>query len=254
MKKAIILLSIFISYNVIAWGPTGHRVIGQIADKYLNKKARKQVKSILGHESLAVVTVWMDDIRSDSAYDHTQDWHWVTIPDGTTYEQAEKNPNGDIIQTIERLISELKKGGLDKKIEAEHIKMLAHLIGDIHMPLHVGTGKDKGGNDYKVNFFWRNSNLHSVWDSGMIDGKKFSYTELASVVDHPKENETEKWQAANVREWAMESMLLRSRVYDVPEDGNINYEYVYKNWKTVEQRLFQGGVRLAGVLNSIYGS
>ena len=254
MKRSIALLLVFISYNLVAWGPIGHRTIGHIAEKYLSKKARKQVKSLLGYESLAIVTVWMDDIRSDDAYGHTYDWHWVSIPDGDTYETSEKNPNGDIIQTIERLISELKAGDLERNIEIENIKMLAHLVGDIHMPLHVGNGEDKGGNDFKVKFFWRNSNLHSVWDAGMIDGKKFSYTELAAVVDHPEEGEVDKWQSASVRDWAMESMQLRNKAYDVPEDGNINYKYVYKNWNIVEKRLNQAGVRLAGVLNEIYGN
>ena len=112
MRKVIILLSIFISYNVIAWGPIGHRAIGQIADNYLSKKAKKQVKSILGHESLAIVTVWMDDIRSDSTYDYTHDWHWVAIPEGSTYEQTEKNPNGDIIAVGER--SDTDRGPNDR--------------------------------------------------------------------------------------------------------------------------------------------
>jgi hypothetical protein len=252
MRKVLLIFGVFISLHVYGWGVTGHRVVGHIAEQYLSKKAKKELQRVLGHQSLAYVSNWMDDIKSDRAYDHTQEWHWVTIPDGMTYEESEKNPNGDIIETIERLISELKKGGLDAKKEAEHVKMLVHLVGDIHQPLHVGRGDDKGGNDVRVRWFSQNSNLHRVWDTDMIDGKKWSYTEIARDINHTTPARVKALQATTVRDWAYESMALRSQVYDVPENGTLGYEYSYKNYHLVERRLLEAGVRLAGVLNDIY--
>jgi hypothetical protein len=252
IRKALVVFGFFVSLHVYGWGVTGHRVVGHVAEIYLSKKAKKELSRVLGHQSLAYVSNWMDDIKSDRAYDHTQDWHWVTIPDGRTYEESEKNPNGDIIETIERLISELKKGGLEAKKEAEHVKMLVHLVGDIHQPLHVGRGDDKGGNDVRVRWFSQNSNLHRVWDTDMIDGKKWSYTEIAKDINHTTPAQVKALQAASVRDWAYESMALRSQVYDVPENGNLGYEYSYKHYRLVERRLLEAGVRLAGLLNEIY--
>lgn len=252
-KKALIVLALFLSFQVFGWGVTGHRTIGELADHHLSKKARKKLKSVLGHDTPAVLSTWMDQIRSYDEYDHTYDWHWVTIPDGETYEGSEKNPKGDVIMTIERLISELKAGGLTKDKEAEHIKMLIHLIGDIHQPLHVGTGGDRGGNDEKVVWFREESNLHRVWDSGMIEARKYSYTELTSTLDHVSKEQVKQWQSASVRDWARESISLRKQVYDLPEDNTISYRYLEDNWKTVELRLTQAGIRLAGILNEIYG-
>lgn len=250
----ICLLFFFATSNVSGWGVTGHRVVGKIAEMHLSKRVKKKLAAILENESLAEVSIWMDEIRSDQRYDHTHDWHWVTIPDGMTYEQAEKNKNGDVIATIERLIGELKSGGLSKNQEAEHVKMLVHLVGDIHQPLHVGTGKDKGGNDVKVKWFWGNSNLHRVWDSGMIDKKLYSYSELAERLDRlSSKSEVQRWQSASVRDWANESISFRTRLYDLPEDKNINYRYMYQHWNTVETRLLQAGVRLAAILKDIYG-
>src|SRR6185295_1703958 len=103
-----LILFTFISIATFSWGPTGHRVTGYIADKHLTKKARLAMQRILGQQSLAMASTWMDDVRSDSLYDYMADWHWVTIPDGETYDQSKKNPKGDIIQTIERIITELK--------------------------------------------------------------------------------------------------------------------------------------------------
>src|SRR5690606_1275944 len=143
----LILTALLCSVSFLSWGwgATGHRVTGYIANKHLNKKARKAIERILNGQSLAIVSTWMDDIRSDSTYDYTTDWHWVTIPDGMTYEQAEKNPKGDIIESIERIVAELKSRKLTPEREVERLKWLIHLVGAIHQPLHVGRGDDRGG-------------------------------------------------------------------------------------------------------------
>ncbi|HMP99889.1 MAG TPA: S1/P1 nuclease, partial [Cyclobacteriaceae bacterium] len=161
-------------------------------------------------------------------------------------------PNGDIIQTLERLIAELKQGGLDAKTKAEHVKMIVHLVGDIHQPLHVGKEGDKGGNDIRVTWFRNNSNLHRVWDSDIINGTQLSYTELAESLGRPDKETLTKWQKAGVREWAKESMTYRERIYDIG-DGNLSYEYSYKNYDLVKLRILQAGVRMAAVFNEIFG-
>ncbi len=253
MKKILIVLAVFTSLNVVGWGVTGHRTIGHIAEQHLSKKAKKKIGQILKRESLTIITTWMDEIRSDSTYDHTHPWHYVTIPDGQTYETCEKSERGDIIEALERMIKALKKGGLDVKTESEHIKMIAHLIGDLHMPLHVGNGTDRGGNDVKLKYFWKDSNLHRVWDSGMIDKKQLSYTELANSINNISKEEVAELQNSTVRDWANESIALRDACYDIGEKKSINYKYDYKHWPTVQQQLLKAGVRLAGVLNEIYG-
>src|ERR1051325_1286078 len=146
MKRLAFCLSLLISINAFGWGPTGHRVVGLIASKHLSAKAKKNLITVLGQNSLAEVSTWMDEIRSDSTYKDMADWHWVTIETGKTYDQSPKNPKSDVIATIVRIVTELKKHALDKKTEEEYLKMLIRLVGDIHQPLHVGCCDDKGGN------------------------------------------------------------------------------------------------------------
>lgn len=255
MRFIILFFAFFLTAHTSAnrWGATGHSVVGDIAAHYLTDEAREEMNRILGHESLAIASTWMDEIRSDPAYDYTHDWHWVTIPEGMSYEETEKNSNGDIINALRTMIADLKGGGLSAKQEEEKLKMIIHLVGDIHMPLHVGTGEDRGGNSVRVEWFWEQSNLHRVWDSGMIDEYGLSYTELSTAVNHPSEAEVRQWQSDDILDWARESMELREQVYDLPEDNEINYKYMYHNFDTVEKRLMQAGVRLAGVINEIYG-
>jgi hypothetical protein len=258
MKKILILSAIvlFSSFatkdEAVVWGQIGHRAVGHIADGMLTKRAQKNVKRVLGHETLAEVSTWMDDVKSDRSFDYAGTWHYCTIPEGMTYETAPTQEGGDIIWAIEKIVNELKAGGLTAEQEAINLKFLAHLVGDIHQPLHVGTGEDKGGNDVKVEWFGSNTNLHSVWDSRMIDSKQYSYTEFADMVNHPTKEQVKSWQAATVRNWAMESMTYRDEVYDLPENGRLGYQYSFNYFDIVELRVAQAGVRLAGLVNEIY--
>lgn len=235
-----------------AWGQTGHRTIGMVAETYLSSKVKKKLAEILEGESLAMASTWMDEIRSDRKYNYMSDWHWVTIPDGQTYAQAEKNSHGDIITTIERITKELSSKQLTPNEEKEQIKILIHLVGDIHQPLHVGTGDDRGGNETKVKWFDKASNLHRVWDSQMIDDTQLSYTELALSLGKTTKSKVAKLQNSTVFDWAKESMELRKQVYAI-DDGNLRYEYSYQNGDALRKRLLEAGVRLAGLLNKIYG-
>jgi hypothetical protein len=254
LMKKILLIGIFsfLTLGASAWGVTGHRVTGWIAEHYLNKNAKKQLDRILHGQSLAIASTWMDEIRSDSLYDYTADWHWVTIQDGETYSQSIKNKNGDVVQTIERIIADLKAKKLNAKDEQEAVKMLIHLIGDIHQPLHVGGGNDRGGNDVKVTWFKTDSNLHRVWDSDMIDDTRLSYTEFAQSLALPDATRLAAIQKSKVNDWVVESMSYRKQVYDYG-NGKLGYQYAYRNMSLVRDRLLLAGIRIASVLNDIYG-
>ncbi len=235
------------------WGQIGHYVTGEIAEFHMTPAAKERVNKILGNKTIARATVWMDDIRSESRFDYTTTWHWATIADGKTYEETEQDEGGDIIWALETLIAELKEGGLPEVDEKEKLMMVMHMIGDIHQPLHVGTGEDRGGNDVRVHWMGSGSNLHRVWDSDIINSFQMSYTELARELNTATPEQIVEWQRASVRDWAYESVSYRGRIYDLPENGRIGYEYRYFNKDIVFKRLLQAGVRMAGVLNEIYG-
>jgi hypothetical protein len=125
-------------------------------------------------------------------------------------------------------------------------------VGDVHQPLHVGRRADLGGNTIKVTLFNEATNLHSVWDAGLIESEKLSFSELAAFIDHPTLGEIQTWQSAPLAEWAKESKDLRDRVYRFGADGKLSYDYAYTDVPVIKRRLVQAGVRLAGLLNSIF--
>jgi hypothetical protein len=134
--------------------------VGQIAYNHLSKKARKNIEKVLKGQSIAMVSNFMDEIKSDPKYDSLSPWHYCTIPDGVDYSGAPEE--GDVIMGIETYTSLLRRGGLSIEEEQFALKCLIHLVGDIHQPLHVGNGQDRGGNDVRVTYFWESSNLHRV--------------------------------------------------------------------------------------------
>ena len=249
-----LLLLFTIVFTSFGWGQIGHRAVGQLAEWHLNRRAAKNIKTLLGPTSLAMVSTWMDEIRSDSTYDYTYTWHWVTIPTGQSFNPQGQEPTGNAYETVQRLIADLKSDTLTIQQEREALMMLVHLVGDLHQPLHVGNGTDRGGNDVRVLWMGDSSNLHRVWDSDMIDSKQLSYTELATYLNQRADGAfVRQWQATPLSDWLPEAMQLRETVYDIPEDGRLGYAYAYRNVPVVEQQLLRAGVRLAGLLNEIYG-
>ncbi len=254
MKLLLVLpvLLLLQPVHAFAWGATGHRAVGAVAEQHLSRKARKAVHRILGNESMAMAATWMDDIKSDHRYDYMRDWHWVTIPDGSTYAATEKNPKGDAVEAIGRMVAALKSDTLTAARQAFCLKVLIHLVGDLHQPLHVGRGDDKGGNDFQVRWFNKGSNLHRVWDSGMIDNSQLSYSELACAVDHATPMQINQWSQGTAADWAQENLACRAAIYPAEPGADLGYDYDYANWPLVQEQLLKAGIRLSGLLNAVF--
>ena len=235
-----------------AWGQTGHRVVGEIAQHHLSTTAARAVAEILGADSLARVSTWADEIRAEAAWRKADDWHWVTIADGQSYAGSPKNPHGDVIEAIGRFRAVLRDRAAPAAERRQALAFLVHFVGDVHQPLHVGRGDDHGGNSILVLWFGEPSNLHSVWDSGILDKLQLSYTELAAFLDHPTSEEVARWQSDDLLQWAAESQALRPVVYDLG-DRRLSYGYLHAAQPVVEQRLLQAGIRLAGILDADLG-
>ena len=259
MKSTLLLSFLIFSINTTSieearrWGQSGHRATGYIAEGLLTENATVQVARVLEGNSLAEVSTWMDEVRSDPNFRFMGPWHYCTIPEGKTYEEAGTPEAGDVIWAIDKMVSELKSGELSAEQEAINLKVLVHLVSDLHQPLHVGNGTDRGGNDVRLQWFGNNSNLHRVWDSEMIDSKQLNGTELAEFAFNSlKEEVIAEWQSTSVLDWAYESQALLEKVYNF-EGERLSYEYMFYNFDTVKLRIAQAGVRLAGLINDIYG-
>lgn len=235
------------------WGATGHRTVGEIANSYLKGKTKRKIEALLQGKSLALVSTFGDDIKSDKRYNKFYTWHYVNMPFGTKYEDSEKNPTGDLVTGIEKCKSVILDENASKEDKVFYLKMLVHLIGDLHQPMHVGRKEDKGGNTVQVQWFGKGANLHSVWDSKMIEHYNMTYTELANNSNEISKEQVALIQQGTVVDWANETQTFAVKAYASTEIGdNLRYEYMYNNFETVRSQLQKGGIRLAKVLNDLF--
>ena len=259
LKKLFLVIAvIYVPLQSIAWGTQGHRIAGQIAYSYLTPKARQAIAAILGNESLARASNWADFIKSDPAYNYLSPWHYIDFDKVYTYpemvEYLNHDNNVDAYTKLQFLISGLKKKDLSKENKLLYLRMLIHIIEDVHQPMHTAHADDKGGNDFKVNWFSNPTNLHSVWDTQLIDFQQLSYTEYATAINHSTWAQRSQWQKAPISQWLFESNQIAEKLYTEIKPGDtLNFKYNFTHIDIVNQQLLKAGVRLAGVVNQLFG-
>jgi hypothetical protein len=261
MKRTVLigLLSIFIlPVNVFAWGMSGHRVTGGIAEHHLNAKAKAAIKTLLGNESLAMAGNWADFIKSDRSYDYLGPWHYVNINAGMSRQDVTKllrdDTGVDLYTKLNFLIKELKSKKLRKDVQVFYLKLLIHLVADAHQPMHMGQPDDRGGNNIKIYWFGEPTNLHRVWDEQLIEFQQLSFTEHIAAINFVSPDQKSRWQKQPVAEWIYESYEIAQKLYtEVKPEDKLQYNYNYYHVNIMNQQLLKGGVRLAGVLNDIFG-
>ena len=257
MKRALILAVICLSTTLqaLAWGQKGHDVSAYIAQTNLSPKALKKVTAILDNHSLVYYSSWMDSASHTDEYRYTASWHFRNVDKGMTPETMPRNDKGDATQAIINITAQLKKGGLSAKEEKVALMMLIHLLGDMHCPMHAGRLSDRGGNSRMVYFFGSKRNLHSVWDTALIESAhKWSYTEWAEQIDRLTKKEKQALAAGDPELWFKDSYEAAKIIYAAtPEGHKISYDYIDEFAPLAERQLLLAGIRLAAILNEIYG-
>lgn len=258
LKKSLLILTLaYLPLVANAWGVLGHRIVGEIADHYINAKTRKAIMQILGPESMAMNANWADFIKSDTSYNYLSNWHYVNLPanfsktDVFSYLETEKGAN--IYNKTREMIAVLKNPKSTAAQKKLALRMIIHLVGDMHQPMHTARKDDLGGNRVTLTWFGEKSNLHRVWDESLIDFQQLSYTEYTKAIDHPTSAQLLGWQNATLKDCVFESYQICNRIYDgTKADDKLSYKYNFDWIGTVNEQLLKGGVRLAKILNDIY--
>jgi hypothetical protein len=241
------------------WGANGHRVIGEIASKYLSCKAKKNIRKILGAESIAISSNWADFIKSDTTLRYLDTWHYINVKAGMPYNDfavyLQKDTTTDAYTKLNFLIKELKNKALPIDKKQFYLRLLIHIAGDIHQPMHVSRAEDQGGNRIKVLWFNEPTNLHALWDDKIIEFQKLSYTEYTANINHVEKTQKQAWQKQPISEWFFESYQLADKIYAgiKQADQKLSYRYNFDYIEMHNLQLLKGGVRLAGLLNDIFG-
>jgi hypothetical protein len=258
IKKLIILLALaFVPYVAGAWGVLGHRIVGQVADYYINAKTRKAIQQILGTESIAMSANWADFIKSDTSYNYLSNWHYVNLSANLSESDVFNfldQPGVNIYTKTKEMIAVLKNTKSTAAQKKLALRMIIHLVGDMHQPMHTARKEDLGGNRVVLTWFGEKSNLHRVWDESLVDFQQLSFTEYAKAINHPTKAQFINWQKTSLKECVFESYEICNRIYGtgVKNDDKLSYKYNFDWISTVNEQLLKGGIRLAKILNDIY--
>ena len=255
LKK--ITLSLFIAalfclpLHSFAWGFKGHRIVAQIAAHYLPDSIKLKVQKYLGKTTFEEAATWMDESRSNDYYSYMRSWHFINMEKGEQYKPvAERNA----LTVLHAAIKNLKdKEKLKKNKVKEDLLLIFHLVGDLHQPLHVGYGSDRGGNSKEVSYIFKSyiSNLHSVWDTEIIESEKITTDTCIKFANSFSANELSEFKKINELAWMRESRSYLDEVYNYKNDF-LDKNYVLNNKSTVTKQLLLSGIRLAAVLEELF--
>lgn len=251
MKKTIFILAILTLFTKsgLAWGKRGHEIVAQIVKHYLDKSVIKKVQSYLGKMSFEEAAHWMDQIKSNHSYDYMKPWHYINIDRDATYVKT-REPN--IINALEDAIANLDINSYrSKEAISFNLKLIFHLIGDLHQPLHVGYSDDRGGNYVQVKFLKKKTNLHFVWDESIIQYSKITAADCIKLGNIISPKEIKNVQQINPVAWLTDSRSCLPQVYAF-KNGNITESYIKTNALLIKKQLLKAGLRLAAVLNKAF--
>jgi len=258
--------------RVSAWGAQGHHIVARVAWGLMTPEARAEATSLLagGPDAFVAAATWADEIRNDRP--QTYNWHFVDIPvDQSSYDPARDCPateRGDcVIAEIARARAELTDASRTGPLRGESLKFLIHFVGDLHQPLHTIDNRDRGGNDVRVTSLregpdGRATNLHAVWDTGIINLSTTTEAAradaiLATLRTHPMD------VTIDVVKWAEEGHAVALKaVYTYPGYSpagppqtpvTLSSDYITQAASLMDQQMMKGGARLAAIVNALLG-
>ncbi|MBQ2702403.1 MAG: S1/P1 nuclease [Alistipes sp.] len=255
MKRLLItFIALCSTLSSFGWGQKGHDIVAYIAECNLSPKSYRKVVAVLEGHSPVYYANWLDGASHTPEYAYTKTWHYANVDEGNTYQTQPRNKAGDVVQAVSDIVEKLKSGTLSPEEENVNLRMLIHLVGDMHCPMHAGRLSDRGGNGVKVKYFGKSRKLHAVWDSELVESAhRWGYTEWQREIDRADKKTKREIVAGTPLEWFEQTHTAAVEVYKYTPDGSsLSYDYVTRFTPMVEEQLLRGGLRLARLLNEIY--
>lgn len=257
MKVILYMLLVLYCAQAWGWGGDGHKIVARIAENHLTANAKKNINLLLDGDSLPSVSIWADFVKFTPLYSYTTEWHFINLPDSfrptANTQYAEDNVVSAIIEMTKTVRDPLSSTGEKRRA----LKFLIHFVGDIHQPLHVGRGEDRGGNEVEVTYNGERMNLHELWDGELISEADLNYRQYAQKLEiyysFTKNFSSPIFPFVDV---ITENLNARKAIYDFPavNGGQIilDKQYLSKNIEFLNRSLYLGGMRLAALLNGLF--
>ncbi len=244
--------------SIPRWGGDGHKIIAEIALAHLSPAVANETRRLLGGQNIPDIASWADQIRSQQPA--TGPWHYVDIEIGDTSYVASRDCKDDacVVAAVNKEMAILSDHSRPDSARATALKFVVHFIGDLHQPLHAGERKDQGGNAVKVTFQGKATNLHSLWDSGLLLSYGQTDDQIVSQLnaDIDRRTDIKALGGGSVVSWVMQSHdISRDVVYhNLPASLEITPAYAEAARPVIYEQLLRGGVRLAAALERALGT
>lgn len=259
-KTTVVALAAFAIMSVCrlpayGWGDKGHRIVAIMADTHLTEQAREEVRRLLpAGTTLADAAVWPDkDGRQITEFDRL---HHVSIPDDAAGYDQERDcqARNCMVEALKWFTSVIADSKAPINVRLIALRYVAHLVGDMHQPLHAARREDRNGTDIMVNYRAQTNNLHLFWDINIVEMEEGNPEEVAKKLDQSiTQKQRTEWQSGGPKTWTDESFRLsRSYTYKLGESMDLSDEYVATALTIVRRRLAQAGVRLGWLLNNAF--
>lgn len=242
-----------------AWSYAGHRTVCEIAWRELTPRARAEVRRLTRafgeYPTFAETCVWADSPAARAIHNV----HWINLTPGARRVTEEDCPEDCVLRHLETELSVLADRGRADTTRARALAFVGHFVGDLHQPLHVAYGLDRGGSQHAIVGLGPVDDLHEVWDRYLIEARARDWRAYAArLQDEVTSVHRRVWTRAGPRTWAEESFrIVEERVYQGlagPGDSRLGEAYVRENLPVAERRLKQAGVRLGALLNARLGT
>jgi hypothetical protein len=257
----VALLFVGLSPSALGWGKMAHRASAKLAEARLSRRTHEAIKGLLDEgESLADASTWADE--NSRSIPGSASWHYVNVPvTAARYDPQYCRKSGCVVSKIPEYRAVLLDRHAPRARRQTALRLLVHLIQDVHQPMHVADRNDRGGNDLQLRYGrFEGTNLHQLWDSGLLR-ERFAHEDqlVRALEERANQPAARGWLKGGVEDWANESLELGRRAYLVPgsttilrSGATISREYEQENLPLAVDRVARSGVRLAAMLNDIF--
>lgn len=241
-----------------AWGPLGHRLVAELAERQLDPAIAPELRRLLdesGASSLAEIANWADDVREglngDELSRRTRRMHFVNFADSRCrFEAARICVDGQCavaaIASFAKVLADRSKPDNER---AQALRFLVHFVGDVHQPLHASYRPDRGGNLFQVRYQGKGTNLHATWDSRVLGSLRIGWQRHARRLG-------ERTVAAGPllpQAWAEQSCRISRDDGVYPLGRTIDAGYLERMRPIAELQVQRAAARLAALLNQALG-
>ncbi len=247
----LFILALVVSQPAYSFGDLGHKMVAAIAWQKLTPYAKQNVERILGvgEKRFIKASVWADHIKSDERFNYLKPLHYVNMPKQATVYNRKQDCKKDkcAVQAIHTFSDVLVSGkSKDKQLA---LRMLIHILADLHQPLHAGLREDRGGNWYEVKYQDTNLSLHKFWDNQLVKRMALDWQDAPlklTVNDR-------SIKLGKPELWAQESHKIAiNQVYQVKENTLIGEQYLAMADELIKSRISIAGWRLGLWLNKLW--